>query len=78
MADVFEIVADKIGLIMEVAFGIIVAVAIVRTLIKSSRGESIEVPPVGVLNDLPGSVTGINRHNDISDRNNERSDNKTE
>ena len=63
---------------MGVVLGIIVAIAVVRTLIKKSRGESISVPPVGVMNDLPSSVTGINNHNDMSERIQERSTKKTE
>ena len=43
----------------------IVVIALIRTLMKASKGESINVPPVGVMNDLPSSVTGINKHYDI-------------
>ena len=77
MIEALEFIADKMGLIMGAALGIIVAIAVVRTLIKSSRGESISVPSVGVMNDLPSSITGVNKHNDMAERNNERSDKKT-
>ena len=50
----------------------------IRTLLKASKGESISVPPVGVMNDLPSNVTGINKHNDLSERVQERSTKKTE
>ena len=40
--------------------------------------ESVSVTPVGVMNDLPSSITGINKHNDMSERSNERSGKKTE
>ena len=66
------------GLIMGAALGIIVAIAVVRTLIKKSRGESVKVPPVCVMNDLPSSVTGINKHDDMSERSRERANRKTE
>ena len=78
MIDVLEIISDKIGIIMGVILGIIVIIAIIRTLLKASRGESIRVLPVGVMNDLPSNVTGINKHNDLSERVQERSTKKTE
>ena len=78
MIDILEFISDKIEIIMGVVLGIIVAIAVARTLIKKSRGESISVPPVGVMNDLPSSVTGINKHNDMSERIQERSTKKTE
>ena len=76
MIDVLEVIADKLGLLMGAAFGIIVVIAVIRSLVKVSRGESISVPPVGVMNDLPSSVTGINKHDDMSERSNERADKK--
>jgi uncharacterized membrane protein len=78
MIDTLEFISDKIGIIMGVILGIIVIIALIRTLLKASKGESISVPPVGVMNDLPSSVMGINKHNDMSERIQERSTNKTE
>lgn len=78
MIDTLEFISDKIGIIMGVILGIVVVIAIIRTLLKASKGESISVPPVGVMNDLPGNVTGINKHNDLSERVQERSTKKTE
>ena len=78
MIDALEFISDKIGILMGVAIGIIVIIALIRTLLKASKGESISVPPVGVMNDLPGSVTGINKHNDMSERVHERSTKRTE
>ena len=63
---------------MGVILGIIVVIAIIRTLLKASKGESISIPPVGAMNDLPSNVTGINKHNDLSERVQERSTKKTE
>ena len=57
MIDALEFISDKIGIIMGVILGIIVVIAIIRTLLKASKGESISVPPVGVMNDLPGKQT---------------------
>ena len=78
MIDAMEYISDKLGIIMGAAIGIIVVIAIIRTLLKASRGEPISVPPVGVMKDLPSSVTGINKHNDMTERSNERAGKKTE
>ena len=78
MIDALEFISDKIGIVMGVVIGIIVAIALIRTLLKASRGESIKVPPIGVMNDLPSSVTGINKHDDMSERSSERANKKTE
>ena len=72
MIEALEFVSDKIGIIMGAVLGIIVVIAIIRTLLKASKGESISIPPVGVMNDLPSSVTGINKNNDMSERVQER------
>ena len=77
MIDTLEFISDKIGIIMGVILGIIVIIALIRTLLKASKGESISVPPVGVMNNLPSSVTGINKNNDMSERVQERSTKKT-
>ena len=78
MIDALELISDKIGIFIGAILGIIVIIALIRTLRKASRGESVSVPPVGVMNDLPSSITGINKHNDMSERSNERSGKKTE
>ena len=78
MIEALEMIADRIEVIIGVALGIIIVVAVIRTMIRMSRGESINVPPVGVMNDLPSSVTGINKHDDMSERSSERANKKTE
>ena len=77
METVFEI-SDVLGIIIGVLLVLLTAIAIIRTIIKAERGERIEVPPIGVTNDLPSSVTGINKNNDMSERVQERSLKKTE
>jgi hypothetical protein len=57
---------------MGVLIALLTAIAIIRTVIKTRRGEHIEVSPVGVMNDLPSSVTGINKHDDMRERATER------
>ena len=78
MIEALEFISDKIGIIIGAILGIIVIIALIRTLQKASKGESISVPVIGVMNDLPSSVTGINKHNDITKRSNERAGKKTE
>ena len=63
---------------MGVLIALLTAIAIIRIVIKTRRGDHIDVPPVGVMNDLPSSVTGINKHNDMSERIQERSLKETE
>lgn len=77
METVFEI-SDVLGIIIGVLLALLTAIAIIRTVIKTRRGDHIDVPPVGVINDLPSSVTGINKHNDMVERSNERAEKKTE
>ena len=78
MIDALEFISDKIGIIIGAVLGIIVVIALIRTLLKASKGESVNVHPVGVMNDLPSSVTGINKYNDMAERSNERAGKKTE
>lgn len=46
------------------AFAVIVLIAIIRSIKKVSRGERVDVSPVGIVNDLPSSVTGVSKHLD--------------
>ena len=77
METVFEISDVLLGIIIGVLLVLLTAIAIIRTIIKAERGERIEVPPIGVTNDLPSSVTGINKHDDLVERSKERSLKKT-
>lgn len=78
MIEAIEYISDRLGIIMAAVLAVIVVIAIIRTLLKASKGESISVPPVGALNDLPSSLTGINKHNDLAERGNERAGKETE
>jgi hypothetical protein len=71
METIFEL-SDILGIVMGVLIALLTAIAIIRTVIKTLRGEHIEVSPVGVMNDLPSSVTGINKHDDMRERATER------
>jgi len=70
-------ILDTVGII-GILFFLLSLAAIIRIIVKAARGERIDVPPVGVMNDLPSSVTGINKYNDMAERNNERAGKKTE
>jgi hypothetical protein len=76
METVFEI-SDVLGIIIGVLLALLTAIAIIRTVIKTRRGDHIDLPPVGVINDLPSSVTGINKPDDLVERSKERSLKKT-
>ena len=69
---------DLLGIIIGVLLALLTSIAIIRIVIKTRRGDHIDVPPVGVMNDLPSSVTGINKHDDLVERSKERSTKKTE
>ena len=52
------------GYIFEGLFILLGIIAAVRVAIKIWRGERVDITAVGYLNDLPSSVTGINKHTD--------------
>ena len=60
-------ILDTVGII-GILFFLLSVAAIIRIVVKAARGERIDVPPVGVMNDLPSSVTGINKYNDMAER----------
>ena len=60
MAEILEFIADKMGLVFGVLFGLIAALAVIRSVIKVRKGKTIYRAPVGVFKDLPGSITGMN------------------
>ena len=62
MAEVLEIISDKMWIVLGVLFGLIVLLSIIRSMIKLRKGKKINITPVGVYRDLPGSVTGLNKH----------------
>ena len=71
METIFEL-SDLLGIIIGVLLALLTSIAIIRIVIKTRRGDRIDVPPVGVMNDLPSSVTGINKHDDMHERSTER------
>ena len=58
METIFEL-SDILGIIICVLPALLTAIAIIRIVIKTRRGGHIDVPPVGVMNDLPSSVMMI-------------------
>lgn len=59
-----ESLGDILGYLVSGALVLLGIIAAVRVAIKTSRGERVDIPAVGYLNDLPSSVTGINKHLD--------------
>ena len=62
MERVLDVISGSAEIIIFVVFGVLIALAVIRSLIKVKRGEKIDITPVGVYNDLPSSVTGLNKH----------------
>ena len=60
MAEILEFIADKMGIVFGVLFGLIAALAVIRSVIKVRKGKTIYRAPVGVFKELPGSITGMN------------------
>jgi hypothetical protein len=76
--EVLASISDNLGMLFMLLLALITIIAVVRTVIKLVKGKSISVPPVGAMNDLPSSITGINKHDDMAERLIERTDKKTE
>lgn len=64
MAEILEFIADKMGIVFGVLFGLIAALAVIRSVIKVRKGKTIYRAPVGVFKDLPGRITGMNDYKD--------------
>ncbi len=62
--DIFELILDNIGIAFAILFALLTAAAVIRSLVKVSKGKKIDIDPVGVYRDLPSSVTGLNKHKD--------------
>lgn len=60
MVEVLGFIADKMGIVFGVLFGLIAALAVIRSVIKVRKGKTIYRAPVGIFKDLPGSITGMN------------------
>ena len=67
-----EIIGDILGYLVPGVIVLLGIIAAIRVVIKTRRGEGIDVPPVGVANDLPSSVTGMNKHFDSEVLNNDQ------
>ena len=66
-----ELIADYAGTVLIIAVAVIVALAVIRVIVKKIHGEKITVTPVGIANDLPDSVTGMNKYRDALDTDDE-------
>ena len=61
MSKLFDLTFGNIPLLLFAIMAVITVLAVVRTLIKMKKKRAINVTPVGVFNDLPESVTGMNK-----------------
>ena len=64
MIKALEFIADNTGIAFGVLFAALIVAVIVRVIAKTHRGEKVEITPVGIVNDLPDSVTGMNKYSD--------------
>lgn len=64
MAEILGFITDKMGIVIGVLFGLLVALAVIRSVIKVRKGKTIYRAPVGVFKDLPSSITGMNDYKD--------------
>ena len=62
MESVLDFLDNYIDIIIFAAFGLLVAAAVIRSVIKVKKGKKISITPVGVFNDLPESVTGSKKN----------------
>ena len=65
-----ELISDYTGIVFIILFAVIAAAAALRVVIKMRRGEKVTITPVGIANDLPDSVTGMNKYGDALETDN--------
>ena len=61
---VLELISEYTGIAFIILFAVIAAAAALRVVIKMRRGEKVTITPVGIANDLPDSITGMNKYDD--------------
>ena len=59
-----ELIEYYAGYVFGALFAVLVIAAVVLVIAKMRRKESITITPVGIANDLPDSVTGMNKYAD--------------
>ena len=74
--NVLDSISGLVVTALGIAVGVIIAIAIIRSVRKLRKGEPIAISPVGVINDLPETVTGIRKEFEIN--NEEDKDNSNE
>ena len=62
MESILDFLDNYGGIIFFAVFGLLAAAAVIRSAIKVRKGKKIDITPVGVYNDLPISVTGLNKY----------------
>ena len=59
-----EFIADYTEYAFIAFFFFLLIAVVVRVIIKMRRKEDLTITPVGIVNDLPDSVTGINKYSE--------------
>ena len=62
--EAMELIEYYAGYVFGALFAVLVIAAVVRVIVKKRRKEDITIMPVGIANDLPDSVTGMNKYSD--------------
>ena len=62
MIEILEFLDKYIPWLIGICIAVIGIIASIKTAKKAKRREDISVPPVGVINDLPSSITGVNKY----------------
>lgn len=62
MENFFDSMSVKLEICFFMLITILIIVAIVRIAAKLVQKKRIEITPVGINEDLPSSVTGMNKH----------------
>lgn len=56
-----ETMMDYVGTIIIGAISLLTIIVFIRFVVAHKKGKKIDITPVGVFEDLPSSVTGMNK-----------------
>lgn len=62
--NIIESIGDNIGSFICVLIVLVAIIAVIRVIVKLYRGEDVEITAVGMMNELPSSITGIHKYDD--------------
>lgn len=58
---------DYLGYVLGGLLVLLCLIALIRVLMKAKRGESVHIEPQGVLRDLPDTVTGLGKIEEVQE-----------